>query len=105
MAVIAQGEIWLGELPNEKPRPYLVLTRQQAIHGLRTVVVAPVTTTRRGIISEVPLGSVDGLRRDCVATFDNLAALPKSAFTQQLGMLAPGRWHEVCEALRTAIDC
>jgi len=103
--VIAQGEIWLGEFPHEKPRPYLVLTRQQAIRSLRTVVVAPVTTTRRGISSELSLGSADGLRRECVATFDNLAALPKSAFTQQLGTLAAGRWPEVCEALRTAIDC
>jgi len=105
VALISQGEIWLGELPNEKPRPYLVLTRQQAIHGLRTVVVAPVTSTRRGLVSELPLGHADGLRRECVATFDNLAALPKAAFTQQMGMLAPGRWHEVCDALRTAIDC
>lgn len=103
--MIAQGEIWLGEFPHEKPRPYLVLTRQQAIRSLRTVVVAPVTTTRRGISSELSLGSADGLRRECVATFDNLAALPKSAFTQQLGTLAAGRWPEVCEALRTAIDC
>ena len=105
MALISQGEIWLGELPNEKPRPYLVLTRQHASHGLRTVVVAPVTSTRRGLISELPLGHADGLRRECVATFDNLAALPKAAFTQQMGMLAPGRWHEVCDAMRTAIDC
>ncbi|MCY7299302.1 MAG: type II toxin-antitoxin system PemK/MazF family toxin [Ilumatobacteraceae bacterium] len=105
MALIAQGEIWLGELPHRKPRPYLVLTRQHAIDGLRTVVVAPVTTTRRGLVSELGLGPADGLRRECVATFDNLAALPKSAFTQQLGTLGPGRWHEVCEALRTAIDC
>lgn len=103
--MIAQGEIWLGEFPHEKPRPYLVLTRQQAIRSLRTVVVAPVTTTRRGISSELSLGSADGLRRECVATFDNLAALPKSAFTQQLGTLAAGRWPEVCQALRTAIDC
>lgn len=105
MAVISQGDIWLGELPDDKPRPYLVLTRQQAIGGLQTLVVAPVTTTERRLISELSLGQGDGLRRDCVATFDNLASLPKSAFTRQMGALAPGRWHEVCAAMRAAIDC
>jgi len=105
VVVISQGDIWLGELPNEKPRPYLVLTRQQAVVGLRTVVVAPLTTTRRGLVSEVPLGPADGLRRECVATFDNLSALPKAIFTRQMGALATGRWHEVCAAMRAAIDC
>jgi len=103
--VIMQGDIWLGEVPDDKPRPYLVLTRQSAIPGLRTVVVAPLTTTERGLISELQLGQADGLRRDCVATFDTLAALPKSALRQQIGALAPGRWHEVCDAMRAAIDC
>lgn len=103
--MISQGDIWLGELPDDKPRPYLVLTRRSAIDGLLTLVVAPVTTTQRRLISELPLGRADGLRRECVATFDNLASLPKSAFTQQMGALAAGRWHEVCDAMRAAIDC
>ncbi len=103
--MISQGDIWLGELPDDKPRPYLVLTRQSAIDGLLTLVVAPVTTTERRLISELPLGRADGLRRECVATFDNLASLPKSAFTQQMGALAAGRWHEICDAMRAAIDC
>lgn len=105
MALISQGDIWLGEFPDEKPRPYLVLTRQSAIAALRTVIVAPVTTTERGLLSELTLGPADGLRRSCVATFDNLATLPKSALRQQMGVLAPGRWHEVCEAMRAAINC
>lgn len=105
MALISQGDIWLGELPDEKPRPYLVLTRQPAIAGLHTVIVAPVTTTTRGLVSELSLGQADGMRRPCVATFDNLATLPKSAFRQQMGALAPGRWYEVCQAMRAAINC
>ena len=105
MALISQGDIWLGELPDDKPRPYLVLTRQRAIDGKQTLVVAPVTTTERRLVSELQLGPTDGMRRGCVATFDNLASLPKSAFTRQMGALAPGRWHEVCAALRAAIDC
>ena len=105
MAVITQGDIWLGALPHEKPRPYLVLTRQRAIDGLAAIVVAPVTTTRRGLPSEVGLGPADGLRRECVANFDNLGTLRKSYLTHHMGHVAPGRWHEVCAALRAAIDC
>ena len=105
MAVISQGDIWLGELQDDKPRPYLVLTRQGAIDGLRTLVVVPVTTTQRRLSSELQLGADDGLRRECVATIDNLACLPKSALTRQMGALAAGRWHEVCAAMRAAIDC
>jgi mRNA interferase MazF len=105
VALISQGDIWLGEFPDEKPRPYLVLTRQPAIDRLRTVIVAPVTTTARGLVSELTLGPEDGLRRACVATFDNLATLPKSALRHQMGALAPGRWHEVCDAMRASINC
>ena len=105
MAVIAQGEIWWGEPPDEKARPYLVLTRQRAIEGLLSVSVAPVTSRARGLPSEISLGSADGVPRDCVATFDNIRSIRKSMLTKQAGALAPGRWHEVCEALRAAIDC
>lgn len=103
--MISQGDIWLGALPDEKPRPYLVVTRQRAIDGLEAVVVAPVTTTRRGLPSEVDLGAADGLRRECVASFDNLGTVRKAYLTHQLGHVAHGRWHEVCAAVRAAIDC
>jgi mRNA interferase MazF len=105
MAVIAQGEIWWGEQPNEKPRPYLILTRQRAIDGLQSVSVAPITSRVRGLASEMSIGAADGVPRDCVANFDNVRSIRKSMLTRQAGALAPGRWHEVCEALRAAIDC
>ena len=105
MGVIEQGEIWWGEQPNEKPRPYLVLTRQRAIDALKSVSVASVTSRARGLASEVPLGIADGVPRDCVANFDNIRSIRKSMLTKRVGALAPGRWHEVCEALRAAIDC
>jgi mRNA-degrading endonuclease toxin of MazEF toxin-antitoxin module len=34
-----RGEIWWGEAPDTKGRPYLVLTRDQAIPVLRTIFV------------------------------------------------------------------
>ncbi len=105
MALIQQGEIWWAERPDEKARPYLVLTRQRAIESLHAVSVAPVTTRVRGLISEVALGPEDGVPQSCVANFDNVRSIPKVAFTRRMGALAPGRWHEVGTALRAAIDC
>ena len=103
--MIEQGDIWLGALPDEKPRPYLVVTRQRAIDGLDAVIAAPVTSTRRGLPSELDLGPAEGLRRECVANFDNLGTVRKAYLTHQLGHVAHGRWHEVCAAVRAAIDC
>ena len=105
MAVIGQGELWWAELPDAKGRPVLVLTRQQAIERLAAVMVAPVTTRLRGLSSEVVLHHNDGLRRECVASMDNIRTIDKVYLTRQVGVLAPGRWHEVCAAMRSAIDC
>lgn len=105
MAVIAQGEIWWGELPDEKPRPFLVLTRQRAIDRLTAVMVAPVTTRLRGLKSEVALHVAEGLRRDSGASMDNVRTVDKVFLTRRVGRLSPDRWEEVCEAIRAAIDC
>ncbi len=100
-----RGEVWWGEVADAKPRPYLILTRDEAIRVLRRVVVAPVTRTIRGIPTELPLGTPDGLRTECVASFDNVLTLPKSALLRRLGALDAGRLDEPCQALRAALDC
>lgn len=105
MAEPTRNEIWLGELPDRSPRPYLVLSRDQAIPVLHQIVVAPVTRSVRGIPTEVPLGEAEGLPVESVASFDNVETLPKVALTRRLGSLGPARRHEVCEALRNVVDC
>lgn len=105
MRELSRGEIWWGEAPDATGRPYLVLTREEAIPVLRTVLVAPVTRTTRGIPTEIPLGRGDGMPIDCVATIDNVLAFPKSMLTRPMGSLAPPRRRELCEALRAAVDC
>lgn len=101
----ARGEVWWGELPAAKARPYLVLTRDEAIPVLRTILVAPVSRTVRGIPTEVLLGSEEGLPSECVATLDNVLTIPKAMLSRRMGALAQGRRREPCEALRAAIDC
>lgn len=98
-------EIWWGELPDRAPRPYLVLTRDQAIPALHRLVVAPVTTTVRDIPTEVPLGSDEGLPVESAASFDNLETIPKAALVHRVGAVHRRRDHEVCAAMRNVIDC
>jgi mRNA interferase MazF len=100
-----RGEIWWGESPDEKGRPFLVITRNSAISVLSRITLAPITTTIRSIPTEVPLGVDDGLYTDCVATFDNLVVGPKSALVRRLGSIPPSRASAICSALNAAFDC
>ncbi|MGA9159619.1 MAG: type II toxin-antitoxin system PemK/MazF family toxin [Actinomycetota bacterium] len=101
----ARGEVWWGEAPDEKGRPYLVLTRDEAIPVLGTILVAPVTRTVRSIPTEVLLGSEEGLPAEGVATLDNVLTFPKAMLVRRMGALSLGRRGEPCEALRAAVDC
>lgn len=99
----AQGDIWWAETETEN-RPMLVVTRNEVIPGLRRIMVAPITRTIRGLLTEVPLDVEDGLAHPCVATFDNLRVVPKSALTRRVGTIAHRR-YEICAALNAIADC
>ena len=99
-----QGEIWWAEA-RDKRRPVLVVTRTDVISALATVVVAPITRTVRGIPTEVPLDQRDGLRESCVASFDNLQPLRKTALTTRAGAAPPDRSAAICQALAALADC
>lgn len=103
--MVAQGELWLLETPNEKRRPVLVVTRNEAIPVLNNIVVAPVTSTVRAIPTCVPVGPEEGIDHDSVATFDNVAAVPKRLLTTRLGRLGPSGRNLMCSALRSLADC
>ena len=55
--MVAQGEIWLMETPNQKRRPVLIVSRSEAIAVLNNVVVAAVTTTIRDIPTCLRVGA------------------------------------------------
>jgi mRNA interferase MazF len=101
---IGRGEIWCAEV-GSKGRPFLIITRDEAIPVLRTVLAAPITRTIRHIPTEVPLGISEGLPVASAATMDAVFALPKSMLVRRMGALGPERRHEVCNALSAAIDC
>lgn len=103
--MVAQGELWLLETPNNKNRPVLVVSRNEAIPVLNNVVVAPVTSTIRHIPTCVPVGRGHGIDHDSVATFDNMAAVPKALLATRLGGLGPPARDVICSALRALADC
>lgn len=105
MSEPARGEVWWGEAPDSSGRPYLVLTRNEAVAVLRTVLVAPITRTVRGIPTEVSVGVEEGLPADGVASMDNVLAFPKAMLVRRMGTLSVERRDELCEALRAATDC
>jgi mRNA interferase MazF len=102
--VVARGEIWWGEAPDEKGRPFLVVSRDAANDVMQRVLVAPVTTRIRGLPSEVALTADEGLPVESVASFDKLRPFPKAMLVRRLGTLGPRR-HEICRAAATALDC
>lgn len=99
-----QGEIWWAEA-NDKRRPVLVVTRSEAIPVLTTVLVAPVTRTIRNIPTEVALDETNGLTNECVASFDNLQPVRRSALASRIGSLGPARRQLLCRALGSLADC
>lgn len=100
-----RGEIWWGERPNRKPRPFLVLTRDRAIPVLVRVVAAPISSTVRGIPTEVALGPAEGLPIECAASLDNMATVRKAHLVRRMGALDRSRWRDVCEAVAAVLDC
>jgi len=103
--VIAQGEIWLLEPSSDKRRPVLIVTRNEAIRVLNNVVVAPLTSTVRTIPTCIPVGPDHGINRDSVASFDNIASVPKSLLTNRLGTLGASGAQQICTALDALADC
>ncbi|MEM9132230.1 MAG: type II toxin-antitoxin system PemK/MazF family toxin [Actinomycetota bacterium] len=93
------------ETPNQKRRPVLIVSRDEVIPVLNNVVVAPVTSTIRPIPTCIPVGVDQGIDHDSMATFDNIAAVPKSALTKRLGRLGVDGREQICSALDAMANC
>ncbi|CAB4363399.1 MAG: toxin [Actinobacteria bacterium] len=101
-----RGDVWWCELPNIGRRPVIVLSRDTAIPRLRRTLIAPCTTTIRGLPSEVLLEpSIDPVPRSCVANLDSVENVSVAALTDRIGSLSGPRMTEICAALHVAVDC
>ena len=103
--MVARGEVCWLELAEEGRRPAVVLTREEAIPGLRNVTVALVTRTVRGIPSEVQLGPADGMTVECAVTLDNLRTVPRALLVESITRLDEAKMSQVCSALIRATGC
>jgi mRNA interferase MazF len=100
-----RGELWFAAAPGGD-RPVLVLTRDPVADRIGSVVVAALTRTRRGLVSELQLTAAeDGVPSDCVVNFDNIHTLARNAFRQRITRLSPVRLHEACRVLRASTGC
>ncbi len=103
---VNRGEIWLLAFkPPDKRRPVLVLTRQDAIPWLRTVMVAPITSTIRGAPGEVAVGVEDGLKHPSAVNLDHVQTVAKARLSHFVGRLGSDQMSEVCRALAIATGC
>jgi mRNA interferase MazF len=103
---LAHGEVWLYRFgAPDKRRPVLILSRQDAIDGLRTVMVAPITSTIRGLPSEVMLDVADGMKGPCAANLDHVHTVPQADLRHYVATLKPAVMAAVCRALAIATGC
>ena len=105
-AVPARGELWWCEPPDIGRRPVVVLTRDVAIPRLRRALVAPCTTTIRGLASEVILEpGEDPIGRRTAVNLDSIESVSIGVLTDRIGRIADARMAEICKALAVAVDC
>lgn len=102
----ARGELWWCEIPEIARRPVVILSRDAAIPRLRRALVAPCTTTIRGLASEVQLEPGDDpIPIRSVVNLDSVESVSVGSLTDRLGRLGDDRLREICEALAAAVDC
>lgn len=98
-----RGELWLAEL--DKHRPVVVLTRDPLGRHLHSVIVGPVTSTVRGLSTEVELSREDGARIQSVVNLDNLQLLDRERLIRKLGKVRSETLRRICDAAAVAIGC
>jgi mRNA interferase MazF len=100
-----RGEVWFAATPGGD-RPVLVITRDPVADRIGSIVVAALTRTHRGLVSEVDLTAErDGVPSDCVVNFDNVHTLPRDMFRRLVTTLSAPRMAEACRALAASAGC
>jgi len=88
----------------DKSRPVLILTRELVRPHLNTVTVAPITTTIRGLSTEVSVDMANGLQERSVVACDHITTIPVAVIGEQIGRLLDAQEADLTEAIRAAFD-
>ncbi len=103
---VNRGEVWGYRFrAPDKWRPVLILSREEVIPLLNTVMVAPITSTVRGAPSEVPIGTDEGLKHMSAVNLDHVQTVEKNRLQRYLGQLSQNKMRAVCRALAVAVGC
>ncbi len=106
MAKPRRGEIWQYRFAApDRRRPVVVLTRQDVLPLLRTAIVAPITSTIRGLPSEVVVGAGEGLKHDSAINLDHVQTVEQRSLHSFVGTLSETKMRQVCRALALATGC
>lgn len=89
----------------DKSRPVVVITRDSALDYLSTATVAPITSTIRGVPSEVVLDVEDGMKGRCAVNLHNAVTVSQARLGRRVARLAPVRMFQICQALRFCLGC
>lgn len=100
-----RGELWFADVPGDKRRPVLVLTRDPMGQLLHSVICSPITSRFRGLATEVALGPEAGLVEASAANFDNVVLLERSWPLRRLGRATSASMEDACRALAIATGC
>lgn len=88
----------------DKTRPALVLTREAARTAMTKVTIAPITTTVKGLSSEVRVGPDNGLDHDCVVALDNVTTVPVTLLGRTVGYISAEQEVQLARAVVVAYD-
>ena len=101
---IARGDVRLYDCTSlDKRRPVIVLTRDAALSYLTSVTVAPITSTIRGVPSEVLLGLEDGMKHACAINLHSLITVSQTWLGKRVAQLTSSRMDEICTALHFSL--
>ncbi len=88
----------------DKTRPVLVLTREAKLPLVNWATVAPITTTIRGLASEVPVGPRNGLDSASVVSCDNITTVRRQVLGDTIGLFFDDQEPELARAISDAFD-
>lgn len=88
-----------------KNRPVVIVTRNSSLDFLATATIVPITSTIRGVKSEVVLDESDGMKAPCAANLHNITVVSKNRLGKRVAQLGSERMGELCAALRYSLGC
>lgn len=101
-----RGDVHLCRFASpDKQRPVLILTRDSALGHLSAVTVAPITSTVRGVPSEMILDVDDGMKHRCAVNLHNVVTVSQERLGKRIASLSEQRMQEACAALRFSLGC